>query len=75
MKKGDLRRFYDDVGTLAYYTLGGGSSGTNKLSGRTFMILTTTCGYSVEILLDGQVVRPFNYSWIQDNSEMISESR
>jgi len=67
MKGGDLRRFYDDVGHAR--------PDADRLSGRTFMILTTTCGYGMEILLGGQVVGPFRYSWIQDNSETISESR
>ena len=66
MKKGDLRRFYDDVGSGRPRT---------GLSGRTFMILTTTCGHSMEILVGGQVVGQLSYSWIQDNSETISESR
>jgi len=67
MKEGDLRRFYDDVGSALRRG--------HELSGRTFMILTTTRGYSTEILVGGQVVGQLSYSWVQDNSEMISESR
>ena len=68
MKPGDLRRFNDRSGTAVGMALGG----------KTFLVLEVAEGsgpWGVHILMDGKVVGPWGYPWVEQNSEVISETR
>lgn len=71
MKPGDLRRFSATVGGFAMGV---------PLGGKTFMVVEMRVdrpGWdgSVNILVDGMVVGPWGYPWVEQNSEVISEER
>ena len=69
MKPGDLRRFKDSA------VFPGAASET--FPGRTFVILSVFGRHPgrmagrVEVLLDGKVLGPWGYPWVQQNSEVI----
>lgn len=68
MKPGDLRRFNDRSGSAA------GVAPGEKI----FLVLEVTESSgptSVHILMDGKVVGPWGYPWVNANSEAISETR
>ena len=71
MKPGDLRRFKDS----AVFPL----AAAKTFPGRTFVILGIfdrhpgrTAG-RVEVLLDGKVLGPWGYPWVEQNSEALNE--
>ena len=72
MKAGDLRRFKD----YAFFP----AAAHQTFPSRTFVILSVfgrhpgrTAG-RVEVLLDGNVLGPWGYPWVEQNSEAISEA-
>ena len=66
MRPGDLRRFNDRNGTAVGVTV----------RGKSFLVLEVTEGAptSVHILIDGKVLGPWGYPWVEQNSEVISEA-
>jgi len=72
MKPGDLRRFKDDAVFPA--------AAIENFAGRTFVILSVFGRHPgrmagrVEVLLDGKVLGPWGYPWVEQNSETISEA-
>ncbi len=69
MKPGDLRRFKDS----AFFP----GAAPKTYSGRTFVILSIfdrhpgrTAG-RVEVLIDGKVLGPWGYPWVEQNSELL----
>lgn len=69
MKPGDLRRFKDSAIFPA--------AASSTYPSRTFVILSVfgrhpgrTAG-RVEVLLDGKVLGPWGYPWVQQNSELL----
>ena len=69
MKPGELRRFKDGLG---------GSAIVEQCSGLVFMVLKvdrySDGARSADILLEGKVDPGWGGNWIEDNSEVISES-
>ena len=69
MKPGDLRRFKDGLS---------GSATVEQCSGLVFMVLKvdrySDGARSADILLEGKVDPGWGGNWIEDNSEVISES-
>jgi len=69
MKPGELRRFRSSIAHGADYT-----------EGSTFMVLRVNAfrhggGGIVDILLDGRIEESLGYFWVEDNSEVLNESR
>ena len=69
MKSGDLRQFKDNAVFPA--------AAHQTFPSRTFMILNVdgrvpghTAG-RVEVLLDGKVLGPWGYPWVEQNSELL----
>ena len=72
MKPGDLRRFKDS----AFFP----AAANKTFPGRTFVILSVfgrhpgrTAG-RVEVLIDGKVLGPWGYPWVEQNSEALDEA-
>ena len=67
MKPGDLRRFKDDAVFPA--------AAHKTFPNRTFMVLNVDGRHPgrmagrVEVLLDGKVLGPWGYPWVEQNSE------
>ena len=69
MKPGDLRQFKDELRTSAH---------ASKVAGRPFMVLeaaTTETACWVNFLIDGRIERGWGGDWVEQNSEVIHESR
>jgi hypothetical protein len=68
MQVGELRRFRSFIAHGADYT-----------EGSTFMVLRVNAfrhsGGIVDILLDGRIEESLGYFWVEDNSEVLNESR
>ena len=69
MNPGDLRRFKDD----AFFP----AAASETFLGRTFMVVSIfkrvpgrTAG-QVELLVDGKLVGPWGYPWVEQNSELL----
>ena len=71
MKPGDLRRFRDGEHT--------GLGAPVRWEGATFMVLAVDDSplrnRAVDILLDGEIEEGLGYFWVEDSSEVISESQ
>lgn len=69
MKPGDLRRFKDGLS---------GSAEVEHYSGLVFIVLKvdrySDGGRSADILLEGKIDPGWGGTWIEDNSEVVSES-
>lgn len=73
MQPGDLRRFKDSaVFPLAAH---------ETFAGRTFVVLSVFGRFParyagrVEVLIDGKVLGPWGYPWVEQNSESLDEAR
>lgn len=69
MKPGDLRRFSDSMIVL---------SPTDNYERSTFIVLKVTpfkSGRTVDILLNGRIEEGLGYSWVEDHSKVLNESR
>ena len=72
MKPGELRRFRDSAVFPA--------AASETFPGRTFVILSVFGRHPgrmagrVEVLLDGKVLGPWGYPWVEQNTETISEA-
>ena len=70
MKKGDLRRFKDDmIGSMGPFP----GSTFMVLDVATWQVLTGT-NTTVDILIDGGLEEGLGYFWVEDSSEAVNEA-
>ncbi len=71
MKKGDLRRFKDDmIGSMGPFP----GSTFMVLDVATWQVLTGSPCSTVDILIDGVLEEGLGYFWVEDSSEAVNEA-